>query len=98
MRIDLSFLKLLKNVYVYAYGDYNTKALKQDTIYAMPKKAFVKFSYKLGAKFSECFTVNKGTIEDLEYRKQGDSGWKSLADLKGGINNLMVTGTTLLVR
>jgi len=96
--IDLSFLKLSKNVYVYAYGDCNTKALKQDIIYAMPKKVSVKFTYKPGAKFSECFTVSKGTIEDLEYRKQGDRMWKPLADLEGEINNLMVTGTTLLVR
>ena len=98
VRIDLSFLKLSKNVYVYAYGDCNTKALKQDIIYAMPKKVSVKFTYKPGAKFSECFTVKKGAIEDLEYRKQGDSMWKPLLDLEGEINNLMVTGTTLLVR
>lgn len=103
--VDLSFLKLSKDVYFYAYGDENTESLKQDVIYAMPKKkASIKFTYKPDAKFSDLFVVKNAEKEDLEYRKQGgsvkkgDLDWKPLEYLEGELDNLMVTGTTLLVR
>lgn len=96
--LDLSFMKLSKEVNVYVYGDVNTDPVAY-TIAAQPKKASVKFKYDSKKTFAEYFTLgNNLKIEDFEYRRQNDTSWKPLSDLEEELDQLMVAGANLLVR
>lgn len=101
--VDLSSLKLSKDVYVLVYGDQNTKPLDTFKIPAQPKKPSVK--YVAGKDtVEESFTVKSGSVEDLQYF--ANDHWEDVINdedeydglTMGALNDMTIMGTTLSVR
>lgn len=88
VNVDLSFLKLSKDVYLYVYGNKNTTPFEQVKIAAQPKKPSVKF--KDGA-------LNVDKLDNYEYRTQ-NTGWIDGDSLDNELDRMKITGTTLFMR
>jgi len=103
--VDLSSLKLSKDVYLRVYGDKNTTPLETSyKIEQQPKKPSVK--YVAGKNtIKDSFTLKSGDLKDLECKGIFDSEWQSFAVseeeeglTKDDLDELTVMGATLLVR
>lgn len=89
--VDLSCLKLSKDVFLYVYGNKNTKPFddKPITITKQDKKPSIKF------KDGALSIANE--LDKYQYRTQ-NTGWTNANSLDYKLDQMRITGTTLFMR
>jgi|GEM_PF-4382143 len=89
--VDLSCLKLSKDVFLYVYGNKNTKPFDDKPI------TIVKQDKKPSIKFKDGALSIANELDKYQYRTQ-NSGWMDADELDSELDQMRITGTTLFMR
>lgn len=87
--VDLSCLKLSKDVFLYVYGNKNTKPFELTKIAKQDKKPSIKF------KDGALSIANE--LDKYEYRTQ-NTEWMDADELDSELDQMRIIGTTLFMR